>query len=176
MGTPVAPRAAMSPPRSTPEWLTLTEIGRLYGLSSVTTGKLLQGAGLRQLDGRPSPEALRLGLAHRRHSCPSRQTLWSREGCAPHFERQGLRPQRQRQLVDLWADLLSDLQQGSAAVVMSAEDMARDVPADLVAPVNRRLRERGCSFQVSPALKRTPHAPARLPSPTADADEPRRHG
>ena len=159
-----------------PEWLTLTEIGRLYGVSAVHAGKLLQSAGLRQLDGRPSPEALRLGLAHKRHSCPSRQTLWNREGCARHLERQGLRPRSQRPLVDLWVDLISDLQQGAPAVVMSAEDLMEELPADLVAPVNRRLRERGCSFQVSTALRRTPHGPAGLPAPAADATGPRRRG
>jgi hypothetical protein len=166
----------MPPHQSLPEWLTLTELGRLYGISAVHTGKLLQAAGLRQLDGLPSPEALRLGLAHRRHSCPSRQTLWSREGCALPLERQGLRLRGERQLVDLWADLISDLQQGLAAVVMSAEEVVEELPADLVGPVNRRLRERGCSFQVSPSLRRTPHGSAGLPSLTADANGLHRHG
>ncbi|MFN9646402.1 MAG: hypothetical protein ACK6BG_15080 [Cyanobacteriota bacterium] len=166
----------MAPPPSLPDWLTLTEMGRLYGISAVYTGKLLQGAGLRQLDGLPSAEALRLGLALRRHCTPNRQTLWHREGCAPHLERQGVRPQRQRQLVDLWADLISDLQQGFPAVVMSAEDVAEEVPAELVAPVNRRLRERGCSFQVRPSLRRTPHGPAGLPSPAVDAGGPHPRG
>ena len=50
------------------------------------------------------------------------------------------------------------------------------VPAELVAPVNRRLRERGCSFQVRPALRRTPHGPAGLPSPTVDAAGPHPRG
>jgi hypothetical protein len=168
--------AAMSTHRSVPEWLTLTELGRLYGISAVHTGKLLQSAGLRQLDGLPSPEALRLGLAHRRHSCPSRQTLWSRAGCAPHLEGQGLRPRRERPLVDLWVDLISDLQQGSPAVVMSAEEVVEELPADLVAPVNRRLRERGCGFQVTASLRRTPRGPAGSPVPAVDASGPRRRG
>ncbi|MFN9631448.1 MAG: hypothetical protein ACK59A_14655 [Cyanobacteriota bacterium] len=166
----------MSPPCSVTEWLTLTEIGRVYGISAVHTGKLLQSAGLRQLDGRPSPEALRLGLAHRRHSSPARQTLWNREGCAPYLERQGLRPRRQRQLVDLWADLISDLQQGAPAVVMSPEDVASELPDELVVPVNRRLRERGCSFQVSPSLRRTAHGLPGSPSPATDANGSRRRG
>jgi hypothetical protein len=167
---------AMSPRRTPPAWLTLTEVGRLYGISAVHTGKLLQAAGLRQLDGRPSPEALRQGLAHRRHSCPSCPTLWDADACAPHLERQGLKPRRQRQLLDLWVDLLSDLQQGSPAVVMSPEEIVEELPADLVAPVNRRLRERGCSFQVRATLKRTPHGPAGLLSPTADAAGSHRRG
>jgi hypothetical protein len=163
-------------PRPTPKWLTLTELGRVYGISAVHTGKVLQAAGLRQLDGRPSPEALRTGLAHRRHSGPSGQTLWNRQGCGPHLEKQGLQPRRQRQLVDLWADLLSALQQGSAAVAISLEDMAEDIPADLVAPVNRKLRERGCGFQVHTSLTRMSHGPAGLPSPASGAGGPRRRG
>ena len=166
----------MSTPRSAPEWLTLTEIGRVYGISAVHTGKLLQSAGLRQLDGRPSPEALRLGLAHRRHSSPNGPTLWNRQGCAPHLEQQGLQPRRQRQLVDLWADLLSALQQGASAVAVSPEDMAEDMPADLVAPVNLKLREQGCSFQVHTSPRRKLHGPAGLPSPAADAAGSHRRG
>ncbi len=166
----------MSSRRSAPEWLSLTEIGRLYGISAVHTAKLLQAAGLLRPDGLPSPEALRLGLAQRRHSWPSGQTLWNRDGCAPQLEGQGLRPRHQRALVDLWVDLISDLQEGAPAVVMSAEDAVAELPADLVAPVNRRLRERGCGFQVSPTLRRTLHGPAGLPSPTADASGPHRRG
>ena len=166
----------MSPPRSLPEWLTLTELGRLYGISAVHTGKLLQAAGLRQLDGQPSPESLRSGLAQRRHSCPSRPTLWNRQGCSPHLERQGLTLRNQSHLVDLWADLLTALQQASAAVAVSPEDMAEDLPADPVAPVNRRLRERGCTFQVRSTLRRSPRGPAGLPSPTADASGSHRRG
>ncbi|MEB3333592.1 MAG: hypothetical protein VKP70_01260 [Cyanobacteriota bacterium] len=166
----------MSPPRSFTDWLTLTEIGRVYGISAVHAGKLLLSAGLRQLDGRPSPEALRLGLAQRRHSSPARQTLWNREGCAPHLERQGVRPRLQRQLVDLWADLISDLQQGAPAVVMSAEDVAAELPEELLVPVNRRLRERGCSFQVSPSVRRTSHGRPGSPSPATDAIGSHRRG
>ncbi|MEB3157283.1 MAG: hypothetical protein VKO26_07610 [Cyanobacteriota bacterium] len=167
----------MAPSRGHPDWLTLTELGRLYGLSAVTIGKILQASGLRQLDGRPSPEALRQGLAFQRHSSPSRQTLWDRDGCAPHLEHQGLKPLRQRSPLELWADLISDLQQGTPAVVMSAEDAAEEVPAELVGPLNRRLRERGCSFQVRQAtLRRLPRPSADSPVPTADAGGPHRRG
>ena len=168
----------MSPPRSAPEWLTLTEIGRVYGISAVHAGKLLQSAGLRQLDGRPSPEALRSGLAHRRHSSPSGPTLWNREGCAPHLEQQGLQPRGQHQLVDLWADLLRELLQGSAAVAISPDDMAEEMPADLVVPVNLRLKEQGCAFQVrkKKVLKRKPHGPSGQPSRASDAAGSHRRG
>jgi hypothetical protein len=79
--------------------------------------------------------------------------------------------------VDLWAELLSALQQGSAAVAISPEDMAEEMPPDLVAPVNLKLREQGCAFQVRKSLKRRKtHGPAGLPSPTSDATGSHRHG
>jgi hypothetical protein len=65
------------------------------------------------------------------------------------LERQGLVPAKQRSLVGLWADLLAALQQGSPDIAVSAEEMAGDIPGDLVLPVNQELRARGCSFQVS---------------------------
>jgi len=136
----------------TGEWLSLTDLGRVYGVSAVHTGKLLQAAGLRLADGDPSPSALAAGLAQRQHSGQHRQALWHRQGCAPHLEGQGLMPQNQRNLVGLWADLLAALQQGSPGIATSAEEMATDIPGELVQPVNRELRQRGCDFQVPDGL------------------------
>lgn len=130
------------------DWLSLTDLGRVYGISAVHTGKLLQAAGLRLADGDPSPEALAGGMAQRQHSGQHHQALWHRQGCAPHLERQGLVPQKQQSLVGLWADLLAALQQGAPDIATSAEEMAGEIPGDLVQPVNRELRARGCSFQV----------------------------
>ena len=71
-------------------------------------------------------------------------------------------------LVRQWADLLELLLQGVEAVATSAEDMARELPGELVRPVNRELRLRGSSFRVPGRPLRTtagprpggPHAPA----------------
>jgi hypothetical protein len=51
-------------------------------------------------------------------------------------------------LIGQWADLLSTLVAGAPGVNASAEDMARDLPDELVPPVNAALQQRGCSFQV----------------------------
>jgi len=51
-------------------------------------------------------------------------------------------------LIDLWADLLSTLVAGAPGVNASAEDMALELPDELVPPVNAELQQRGCSFQV----------------------------
>jgi len=163
-------------PRSGPDWLSLTELGRLYGISAVHTGRILCQAGLRQKGGSPTTGALEAGLALCQHPGHHHQALWSRQGCASHLEAQGLEALQQRNLVGLWADLLSALQQGSPAISVSAEEMAGDMPRELVHPVNRALRDRGCSFQVKPLRRAAAPRPACLPAPAADAGAPRRCG
>lgn len=159
------------------DWLTLTDLGRIYGISAVHTGKLLVAAGLRQANGEPSRQALSAGLAWQQHPGHHHQALWNRQGCAPHLERQGLEPQQQRTIVGLWADLLTALQQGSPSIAVSAEEMAGDLPTELVAPVNRELRERGSSFQIHRPLRRgAAPRPACSPAPASDAGDPRRCG
>jgi len=170
---PVTAAASVAEPAPTSDWLSLTELGRLYGVSAVHTGRLLVLAGLRQADGQPSDGALRDGIA----LCPQpgdhHQALWSRHGCAAPLQRQGLELQQQRSLVGLWADLLSALQQGSPSICVSAEEMADDMPQELVSPVNRELRQRGCSFQVRRLRTGAAPRPACSPAPAADAAAPR---
>ena len=56
---------------------------------------------------------------------------------------------QQTTLVEQWVSLLSALDAGSPSISTSAEQMAEDMPKDLVEPVNRQLRAIGCGFQVS---------------------------
>ena len=130
-------------------WLSLTDLGRIYGISAVHCGRLLSDAGLRQQNGAPSSTALQQGLAYQHHAtCPN--AVWNGEGCATLLQEQGLRPMAERNLIDQWADLLSALEQGSPSINTSAEEMASDLPANLVTQVNLELQQRGCSFQVGP--------------------------
>ena len=76
------------------------------------------------------------------------QALWHRGACAPHLEGQGGVAQKQLTLIALWAELLATLHQGVPSIAISAEEMAGDIPGELVQPVNRELQARGCSFQV----------------------------
>jgi hypothetical protein len=166
-------------PQAPPEadWMTLTVLGRRYGLSAVHTGKLLVDAGLRHGTGEPSAEALQAGLAMLPKQGHHQASLWHGQGCAPHLERLGLVPQAQRSLVSLWADLLSALQQGSPSVNVSAEEMADDIPHELVKPVNRELRQRGSSFRINPKLRKAATSrPVCLPSPASDAADPHPYG
>ena len=54
----------------------------------------------------------------------------------------------QLSLVEQWASLLELLSDGCASISTSVEQMAEDVPSDLIAPVNAQLRQQGCPFQV----------------------------
>jgi hypothetical protein len=134
------------------EWLTLTDLGRLYGISAMHCGRLLQRAGLRSSDGEPTIRALQNGCAAeppaRRHG---QQPFWHRNNCREAFESAGLVTVQRATLVEQWANLLSALTEGSPSISTSADQMAEEMPGDLVEPVNRQLREIGCSFQVTPA-------------------------
>ena len=141
----MGPLAPGSLAMTTSLWLSLTDLGRIYGISAVHCGRLLSDAGLRQQNGAPSSTALQQGLAYQHHphgTCPS--AVWNGEGCATLLQEQGLRPMAERNLIDQWADLLSALEQGSPSINTSAEEMASDLPANLVTQVNQELRQRGC--------------------------------
>ena len=143
-----------STPRSPqPEWLTLTDLGRLYGISAMHCGRLLHQAGLRSSDGEPTQRAIKSGCAaappERRHG---QQPCWHRSNCREAFESAGLVTVQRDSLVQQWANLLSALNEGSPSINTSADQMAEELPGELVEPVNRQLREIGCSFQVRPSV------------------------
>jgi hypothetical protein len=157
-------------------WLTLTDLGRLFGISAVFCGRLLDRAGLREAGGRPSARALHLGLARQPDATTphrTRTTLWQRAGCQALLEQEGLVPMAQRTLVEQWAELLWALKQGSPAISTSAEQMAEDLPRDLIEPVNRQLQANGWDFQVH-----APHtaAQARPAAQRRSAARPTGHG
>ncbi|WP_197686650.1 hypothetical protein [Cyanobium sp. NIES-981] len=143
-----------SPPET--DWLSLTELGRLYGISAVLCGRQLSGAGLRQSHGAPTPYALSHGLALLAHPrAHHRSALWNRQACGVVLEQQGLQPVAQNRLVQLWADLLEALLSDSSAISTSAEEMAAEVPSELVGSVNQELRLRGSGFLVASPRRRS---------------------
>ncbi|MBM5825172.1 MAG: hypothetical protein FJ054_07395 [Cyanobacteria bacterium M_surface_10_m2_119] len=150
------PPAALS---GEPQWLSLTDLGRIYGISAVHCGRLLSEAGLREANGQPSRHALRSGCAIRGLQPHAHgPTQWHREHCQSVFERAGFEPIRRTTLVQQWAQLLSALTEGSPSITTSADQMAEELPNDLVESVNAELREIGCGFQVS-SRAHTPHHP-----------------
>ncbi len=166
---PLAPESPGSAPSA--PWLTLTSLGRIYGISAVHCGRLLSDAGLRDSDGQPSLRALEQKLAYQRHpQHGGRHALWNRQGCSVILEAGGLVPMQQTTLVEQWVALLSALAAGSPSISTSAEQMAEDMPKDLVDPVNRQLQAIGCSFQVS--RPRPPGGPNPGPGAPSNAKTP----
>ena len=82
--------------------------------------------------------------------------LWSRRACGVVLEQEGLQPMAQNRLVQLWADLLEALVHGAPSISTSADEMAGELPRELVRPVNLELRQRGSAFQVRPARRTQP--------------------
>jgi hypothetical protein len=161
---------AMEPPITAgpAPWLTLTGLGRIYGISAVHCGRLLSDAGLRDHDGQPSQRALDDKLAYQRHPQQgSRHALWQRQGCSAILEAGGLVPMQQTTLVEQWVALLSALDAGSPSITTTAAQMADDMPRDLVEPVNQQLRAMGCSFQVT--RPRSPSSPNPGSGPNASS-------
>jgi hypothetical protein len=165
------PMEPMEPPIAAgpAPWLTLTGLGRIYGISAVHCGRLLSDAGLRDSDGQPTPQALEDKLAYQRHpQHGGRHALWQRQGCSAILEAGGLVPMQQATLVEQWVALLSALDAGSPSITTSAAQMAEDMPKELVDPVNRQLRAIGCSFQVG--RPRPPSSPTPGPGPGSNAN------
>jgi hypothetical protein len=155
-----------NPGDATAEWVSLAELGRCQGLPATHVARRLAEAGLRQASGEPTATALAAGLARHRHPVQPSRPLWHRRGCAAHLEQQQQEPRLRQQLVALWADLLTALQQASGSVTDSAvEEMAAEIPSELVKPVNRELRQRGSALQVRARLRKAA-APRLLCAPS----------
>jgi len=152
----------MHPPQP---WVTLTDLGRRYGLSAVICGRLLSEAGLRDADGLPNERALTEGIAFRRPEAnANRSSLWHAERCGRLFdnlgvqplgiEPLGLQPLDDNRLVQQWADLLAALAEGSDAISTTPDQMAEDLPGHLVPAVNDRLQLLGVTYRL-PGLRTT---------------------
>ena len=85
---------------------------------------------------------------------------------------------RQPDLIGLWAELLAALDQGEPAIAESAQEMALEVPTELVNSVNAALRSRGSRFQVHPttrgmaAKRRSQSKPEGVPRPDGHVVSP----
>ena len=134
----------------TPLWLSLTDLGRIYGISAIHCGRSLEQQGWRDRRGRPTPTALEAGAAM--NAGPhgqGRSVLWNRTVCGTHLEAQGYEPMSRSLLVDQWTRLLEALDLGSPSINATADQMAEDMPRELVEEVNDQLAARGCTYRVS---------------------------
>jgi len=112
-------------------------------------GRLLVHSEWRDASGEPTSRALARGLARRLPSGQNHPAIWHRKGCDHWLESRRL-VRRQPDRIGLWAELLTALDQGEPAIAESAQEMALEIPSELVSSVNAALRSKGSRFQVPP--------------------------
>jgi len=132
-------------------WLTLTELGRHFGISAVHCGHHLSQAGLRDKDGLPLPQAIDRGYAYKRpEQNANRSVLWNYDHCSGILRQQGLNSVEEQHLVEQWADLLEALHVGSPAILLTPQEMAdSDMPHHIRDCVNQCLAARGSQLRIS---------------------------
>ncbi|MEC7382221.1 MAG: hypothetical protein VYE16_04350, partial [Cyanobacteriota bacterium] len=69
--------------------------------------------------------------------------------CKGLLEKSGYQPINRTLQVEQWAELLEALEEGSPSINATAEQMAEDLPEELVGDVNDQLAQRGCHFRVA---------------------------
>ena len=132
-------------------WISLNDLGRFYGISAIHCGKILHQHGWRDRRGQPSDDAINAQAA--RQLGPHGRTqsvVWNQALCRELFETNGLQPVSLSRQIDQWSQFLEAMQSGSPSIASTADQMAEDMPSELVDGVNQHLAERGCSFRVPP--------------------------
>ena len=134
---------------TTTQWLTLSDLGRRFGLSARHCGHALDHEGWRDHNGHPTQAAITAGAAqcHNRYQHGT-SNRWNVEICAAVLSKHGNRPIHRSEQISQWVTLLEAMEEGSASVSTSPDQMAEDLPFDLIEEVNHQLSHRGCRFQV----------------------------
>ena len=153
-------------PSSQQIWLTLTELGRHFGISAVHCGNHLSQAGLRDPNGLPCPTAIDRGYAYKRpEQNANRSVLWNYDRCSEILRAQGLHSVEEQRLVEQWADLLEALHVGSPAILVTPQEMAdSDMPHHIRPWVNQCLATRGSQLRISQQSRPDDQDSAREPS------------
>ena len=134
---------------STSQWLTLSDLGRRFGLTTRHCGRVLDHQGWRDRSGHPTHAAITAGAAlqHNSHQ-HSPSNRWNADICAAILSTHRQRPIKRSEQVSQWVTLLEAMEEGSASISTSTDQMAEELPMDLIEEVNHQLSHRGCRFQV----------------------------
>ena len=134
-----------------PRWLTLSNLGTRFGLSKLLCVLALERHGLSDRSGQPTQAARKIGAVQQskahNQSCSN---LWNVEVCTAVLCSSGYRTVSRIEHISQWVSLLEAMEQGSSSLLTSADQMAEDLPFDLVEEVNHQLSNRGSRFLVSP--------------------------
>lgn len=131
-------------------WISLNELAELFGISTMHLGRVLDHQGWRDRRGQPTPAALEANAA-RNHGPGGhfRHSQWNRSVCGSVLTAQGYKARSRRQQVRQWAQFLEAMADGSPSINATADQMAEDVPQELVTDVNDQLAERGSQYRIA---------------------------
>ena len=130
------------------QWLTLSDLGRRFGLSAKHCGLALDHQGWRDRNGQPTQTAITAGAAQSYNNHHHRSSnRWNADICCTVISRENHSINRGEH-VEQWVTLLEAMEEGSASISTSPSQMAKDLPLDLIEEVNLQLSQRGCRFQV----------------------------
>ncbi len=130
-------------------WLSLNDLGNLYGISALHCGRTLQQKGWSDKMGYPTPAALKMGIANSHETKNSaNKAFWNAEICKNLLEKTGYQPISREVRIKQWVSLLSALAKGSPSVNATAEQMSEDLPKEFINAVNSQLAKEGCQFRV----------------------------
>ena len=136
--------------------LSLNNLSRNLNIPSIECNKALRKHGWLDINGHPTRTALEVGAAAastKEETTASNEAIWDIGVCKQLLEKNVSRPIKNNLEIEQWANLLEALEEGSPSINTTAEEMARDLPQNLISGVNDQLKIRGrTSFRVSTQL------------------------
>jgi len=136
-------------------WLSLKDLSRISDMPTIDCLRTLQKKGWLNSNGTPTPSALEAGAAASTQGTNqvSNQSIWNAEICKKLLKKVVKKPIGRTVKIQQWTTLLEALEEGSASINATAEEMAEDLPCNLIREVNDQLALRGVtSFRVNEKL------------------------
>ena len=132
-------------------WLKLKDLGREFSISSNVINKILQKQGWQDQNGNVTKSAFEAGAVKSKEQIKeaSSEALWNTKICKKLLQKSINQPTNKSLQIQQWATLLEVLEEGSPSINATAEQMAKDLPLELVSDVNDQLAQRGCQFRVT---------------------------
>ena len=135
---------------TTATWLSLKDLGRIYGITPLHCSKALKNNGWQDHLGRPTPGAYKAGVANtnvqKRHT---KEVVWNADICKNFLERTGYQPLSRLVQIEQWTQFLEAIEKASSSVKTTPEQMIEDLPNEIANEVNDQLAQRGCKFRIS---------------------------
>ena len=136
---------------SCPNWLSISDLSRTHGISPLHCDRVLREKGWRDKNGRPTQTALNNGAAiNKGHQKRPLQVLWNAKACEEILLKSQRSTNTRNLQIHQWANLLEMLEEGSPSINETAEQMAKEIPNELIEDINNQLANSTCRFRISP--------------------------